>query len=175
MFKINPTEVPKLVASLFLGVIAGYILGWYFSPGQTSSPMVKPATCPVCQQNVTLPNVKNKLADIAISDSGNILVSTPRPGDTITTPLLINGLVRAFENRVQVRLKNKTGVEVRKTGFTAKKGEMGTYIALSVDLVFAQPTVPGDGTLEVFTNSAKDGSEIDKVTIPVKFSTKAGK
>lgn len=159
------------IVSLFLGVLAGYVIGWYFAPTTTVSQLMEKsdvASPPVAATGM------EKLSDIAISESGNVLISTPRPGDTISTPLMINGLARAFENRVQVRLRNAEGVEVRKTSFSAKKGEVGTYIALAVDLVFAQPTVPQDGTLEVFTIAPKDGSEVDKVIIPIKFAQHGG-
>ena len=165
--------MPILLTVLFAGIFAGYILGWYFSPSQI--PKAQVATS---QENQTSPSsspaVAAKLPDVTISDSGELIVSTPRPGDTITTPIKINGLVRAFENRVGMRLKNQEGVVVRETKFTAKQGEIGTYIALGVDFTFAQPTVPQDGTFEIFTFSAQDGSEINKVTIPVKFAQHGG-
>lgn len=161
-----------MLSVLFTGVFAGYILGWYYSPTADKQNIIIKTTGNTA---IIAPTSSvNKLDGIMISDSGNVLVSVPRPGDTITTPLIINGLVRAFENRVQVRLKNKDGIEVRRTSFTAKKGEVGTYIALSVDLTFAQPTVPQDGVLEVFTLAPKDGSEVDKVSIPIKFAAHGG-
>src|SRR3990167_11356961 len=121
-----------LIGALFTGVFAGYILGWYFSPQQTTQTQ-KQTQQPT--QSQTSPAAKAaKLNDISVSDSGELLISTPRPGDTITTPLKINGLVRGFENRVGMRLKNKDGVVVRETTFTAKSGEIGTFIALAADM-----------------------------------------
>lgn len=161
--------VSLLIGAVFAGVFGGYILGWYFSPKQTTQ--VQPAAK---QSQAQTGSSVPKLADITIADSGELLISTPRPGDTITTPLKVNGLVRGFENRVGIRLKNKDGIVVRETTFTAKTGEIGTFIALAADTKFAQPTIPGDGTFEAFTFSAKDGSEINKVVIPVKFAAHGG-
>ena len=170
IFKVEKQQIPMLLAVVFAGVFAGYILGWYFSPSKVNQNVQNQ---PIVQTSPT-PAASSKLPDVAISDSQELIISTPRPGDTITTPIKINGLVRAFENRVGMRLKNQDGVVVRETKFTAKQGEIGTYVALGVDFTFAQPTVPQDGTFEVFTFSARDGSEINKVTIPVKFAQHGG-
>jgi len=160
--------VLMLIGSLFVGVFCGYILGWYFSPQQAT--LVKQTTNENGQVQASPSPAVEKFKDISVSDSGELLISTPRPGDTITTPLKVNGLARGFENRVGMRLKNQDGIVVRETKFTAKQGEIGTFISLGVDMIFAQPTVPGDGTFEAFTFSAKDGSEINKVTLPIKFA-----
>ena len=147
-----------LLAVVFAGVFAGYILGWYFSPSKVNQNVQNQ---PIVQTSPT-PAASSKLPDVAISDSQELIVSTPRPGDTITTPIKINGLVRAFENRIGMRLKNQDGVVVRETKFTAKQGEIGTYIALGVDFTFAQPTVPQDGTFEIFTFSSPSPIQIKK-------------
>lgn len=166
-FITNPV---KLLIALFVGLFCGYILGWYFGPQTSEKSQLVSQTENQPDTNPT----PFKLPDIEISESGELLISTPRPGDTISTPLKVNGLVRGFENRVGLRLKNQDGVVVRETKFTAKQGEIGTFISLGVDMTFAQPTVPGDGTFEAFTFSAKDGSEINKVTIPIKFASHGG-
>lgn len=170
MFAIEKQQIPMLLAAVFGGVFVGYILGWYFSPKQINQPQVQ--TQQQIQASPT--SAAPKLSDIVVATSGELLISTPRPGDTITTPLKVNGLVRGFENKVGMRLKNKDGVVVRETKFTAKQGEIGTFISLGADMIFAQPTVPGDGTFEAFTFSAKDGSEINKVVIPIKFAADGG-
>jgi len=170
IFKVETQQIPVLLSVVFAGVFAGYILGWYFSPNKVNQNVQNQPTV----QASPSPATASKLSDVTISDSGELIISTPRPGDTITTPIKINGLVRAFENRVGMRLKNQDGTVVRETKFTAKQGEIGTYIALGADFTFAQPTVPQDGTFELFTFSARDGSEINKVIIPVKFAQHGG-
>ena len=170
IFNVERQKIPILLAAVFAGIFAGYILGWYFSPNKVNQNVQNQ---PTVQASPT-PGASSKLPDVAISDSQELIISTPRPGDTITTPIKINGLVRAFENRVGMRLKNQDGVVVRETKFTAKQGEIGTYISLGVDFTFAQPAVPQDGTFEIFTFSARDGSEINKVIIPVKFAQHGG-
>src|SRR3990167_10014559 len=140
MFAIEKQQMPTLLTVLFIGIFAGYILGWYFSPNNVNQTVQNQPTV----QASPSPEVSSKLSDVAISDSGEIIISTPRPNDTITTPIKVNGLARAFENQVGMRLKNQDGVVVRETKFTAKQGEIGTYIALGVDFTFAEPTVPQD-------------------------------
>src|SRR3990167_4119342 len=170
LFQVERKNIPTFLAILFAGIFAGYIFGWYFSPNNVNQTIQNQPTV----QASPSPEVASKLSDVAISDSGEVIISTPRLGDTITTPIKVNGLVRAFENQVGMRLKNQDVVVVRETKFTAKQGEIGTYIALGADFTFAQPTVPQDGTFELFTFSARDGSEINKVIIPVKFAQHGG-
>ena len=142
IFQLEKHQIPTLLAAVFVGVFAGYILGWYFSPNNVNQNVQNQ---PIVQASPSLA-ASSKLSDVTISDSGEIIISTPRPNDTITTPIKVNGLVRAFENRVGMRLKNQEGIVVRETKFTAKQGDIGTYIALGVYFTFAQPTVPQDGT-----------------------------
>src|SRR3989344_1028170 len=105
LFQVEKHQIPTLLAAVFAGVFAGYILGWYFSPNKVNQTVQSQPTV----QASPSPEASGKLSDVTISDSGELVISTPRPGDTITTPIQVNGLVRAFENRVGARLKNKDG------------------------------------------------------------------
>jgi hypothetical protein len=75
----------------------------------------------------------------SLSAEANIVVTQPHSGDEIGLPLVIKGEARVFENTFSYRLLDEDEPKGKK------------------------------GILEVFDYSAKDGAEIDKVSIPVLF------
>ncbi|MDI6709422.1 MAG: Gmad2 immunoglobulin-like domain-containing protein [Thermoanaerobacterales bacterium] len=96
-----------------------------------------------------------------------IWVTSPRPGDKVESPLKVQGSARVFEGAVSLRLTGDDGQKLAETCTTAAAGapERGDFTA---ELTFSAP-MGGQGRLEVFWNSPRDGSELDKVQIPVKF------
>ncbi|MFC1630267.1 Gmad2 immunoglobulin-like domain-containing protein [Patescibacteria group bacterium] len=98
----------------------------------------------------------------------NITVSSPVEGEEIGLPLIIKGEARVFEGTVNIRLREKSG-DVLVEGFTTAKAEdVGQFGPFKKELSYPIPKEL-EGALEVFQISAKDGSEIDKVVIPVLF------
>ncbi len=102
------------------------------------------------------------------SASGNISVSTPKPNTVVSSPLIVEGLERTFEQNVVVRLKDAGDRELAKVAVTGTAPDAGIHGPYRAELTFETPATK-TGTLEVFQGSPKDGSEIDKVTIPVRF------
>jgi|GEM_PF-723080 len=103
--------------------------------------------------------------DISMVYEPIIWLITPKPGQTVSSPLRIAGNALIFEATVSYRLTDSKG-KVLAEGFTmADKGapERGDF---DVTIEFS-PTSAGSGQLEVFEISMKDGSEVNKVTIPV--------
>ena len=103
-----------------------------------------------------------------VSQSGNIKVSQPQPESLISSPLLIKGQAKVFENTFQMVLKDADGKEVVKKTVTATAPDAGQFGDFDELLLFDNPKTD-KGTLEVFDLSAKDGAVQDLVTIPVKF------
>lgn len=103
----------------------------------------------------------------------NLVVAVPEAGATVTSPLLVSGFARAFENAFAWRIKDAAGGE-RASGFgLAEAEEPGTYGPFRLEIFIPALAEPAF-TLELFTNSAKDGSEQDLVSIPLNLlSTKA--
>lgn len=98
---------------------------------------------------------------------GNIVVDSPRSGDSISSPVKIEGKARVFENMFNYRLKDSDGTVLDYGSITAIEPDPSNYGKFSINIDF---NPKGDnGTLEVFDYSAKDGSEIDMVSIPLKF------
>lgn len=102
-------------------------------------------------------------------NSSNIHISTPIQGDTITSPVKISGEVRVFENQFNIRVKDSDGKVLVEESAMGSNGDMGQFNPFEKDVAYSTPSTP-EGTIEVFDYSAKDGTEIDKVTIPIKFS-----
>lgn len=106
----------------------------------------------------------------AVTASTNITVSSPRPNQVISSPLIISGTARTFEGTVNYRLKNSVGEIIKEGNTIAASPEMGQFGPYSAALKFNTPVYTIIGTLEVFQYSAKDGTPIDMVIIPIMFS-----
>lgn len=102
------------------------------------------------------------------SESGNTVVTSPMDGDAIGDPVTVTGRAIAFESTFNLRVKDAAGNILKETSAMTNAPGMGEFGDFSVTLDYATPSTP-TGTIEVFQYSAKDGSEIDKVIIDVKF------
>lgn len=100
----------------------------------------------------------------------NIRVTKPAVNASAGLPLVVSGEARVFENTVNIRVRNANGTELVETVTTADAPDVGQYGAFSASVNYPAPGTT-NGTVEVFTLSAKDGAEIDKVIIPVTFAT----
>lgn len=98
----------------------------------------------------------------------NIIVTQPRPNTDVGLPLTISGEARVFENSVNIRLRNASGTELVEVVTTATATSTGQYGAFTASVTYPAPGTQ-TGTVEVFTLSAQDGSEIEKVIIPITF------
>jgi hypothetical protein len=104
------------------------------------------------------------------SPEGNIVVYTPSQGDEIGPTLKVTGKARVFENQLSYRLSDSTGLELVEGNTYADAPDVGQYGIFEVSTVYKTPRA-GQGVLEVFVYSAKDGSEAEKLSIPISFST----
>lgn len=102
----------------------------------------------------------------------NITVAQPAVNATIGLPATISGQARVFESTVHIRIRNGNGTELVEVTTTANAPDAGQYGPFSAAVHYPAPTTQ-TGTVEVFNISAKDGSEINKVIIPVRFATVA--
>lgn len=102
-----------------------------------------------------------------VSESGNIKVSQPLPLQTVSSPLAVRGEARVFENNVEYRLTESDGTVLAEGFATAQAPDIGQFGPFEATIGFNTETEVG--TLEVFSTSPKDGSEINKVTIPLIF------
>lgn len=96
----------------------------------------------------------------------DIMVSSPQKDQKVASPLVVEGMARAFEGTVQITLRNERGEVVGRSFATAQQPEIdqpGPFIrAVAFD---AQP---GERlTLEVYESSAADGLPIHMVKVPL--------
>jgi nucleoid-associated protein YgaU len=93
-------------------------------------------------------------------------VRQPQPFDLVDDPVEVCGVGTAFEGTFAARVRDGNGAEI--TQVTINAGGTGTWANYHTTLATGVPATP-QGTLEVFEFSAKDGSEINKVVVPLTF------
>ncbi len=93
-----------------------------------------------------------------------ILVESPALGATVTSPLRVAGTANVFEAVFQVQLVEDGAVIVdQRVQATSGTGTRGTF-----DVTISSPSGhAGRGSLVVFEKSAKDGSPVNVVKIPI--------
>lgn len=95
-----------------------------------------------------------------------IFVEGPTPGETVTSPLRLWGTANVFEASFVVRVKDVNGNVVIEEPVMATSGT-GTRGTFDVPIVYPDAAAP-IGSVTVYESSAKDGSEINVVEIPVR-------
>lgn len=102
----------------------------------------------------------------------NITVDFPKKNETLNFPFEIKGSARVFENTANVRIIDKTTNEYLYEGIiTTDSKEMGEFgeFAKTIGYFYNMPESE-DIIIEVLWFSPKDGSELDKVSIPIKVN-----
>jgi hypothetical protein len=97
-----------------------------------------------------------------------ILVESPLPFAQASSPLRIRGTANTFEAMFRVNVTDGEGLIVydQPAKATSGTGTRGTF-----DITAAFEVVrPGLGEVIVFENSARDGSPINIVEIPIRLS-----
>ncbi len=105
--------------------------------------------------------------DLANVNEPAIWVTSPATGQVITSPVEISGSARVFEATVNYRLKDAQGTVLAEGHANASQGAPGRG-DFKGQLAFATSGA-GKGQLEVFEVSMKDGSDQNKVVIPVEW------
>jgi len=96
-----------------------------------------------------------------------IKVTSPKPNGTIKSPVKVAGQAAVFEAVLKIRVKDAANlVLAEKTVMTSEGQKMSPF---SAKITYKKPSRP-KGTIEFFTNSPKDGSETNKLIIPVTFN-----
>lgn len=96
-----------------------------------------------------------------------IIVHHPTPFDIVHNPVHVAGYSTAFEGTVIVRLRDGNDTVLTSKFFTG--GANGEYAAFRTNIGLAHEPATRNGFLEVFEESAKDGSPINLVQIPIVY------
>jgi hypothetical protein len=97
-----------------------------------------------------------------------ILVESPLPGQTVTSPFHATGSADTFEARYGYRLRGADDSVLAEGRGSATSGT-GTRGTFDQAVSYGDASGGGTGTLELFELSAKDGSEINLVSVPVEL------
>lgn len=108
------------------------------------------------------------LSSSAETVNANVVVTDPVPNAEVTSPLTIRGRARVFENVFNYRLRDADGKVLVSGHSMANAPDVGMFGPFEVTLEFTKPKGT-TGTLEVYSLSAKDGSEMNVVRMPVVF------
>ncbi len=96
-----------------------------------------------------------------------ILVERPTPGDEVASPLRITGSANTFEATFIAEVHDAAGATLQRKTITATSGS-GTRGTFDATLTFTAPREEM-GALVVYESSARDGSPINVVSIPIKL------
>jgi hypothetical protein len=109
--------------------------------------------------------------------SNNIVLYSPRKDEHVGQEFTITGKARVFENVVSIRLRDKlSGASYGQTQATTDATEAGQFGNFQASVSLSNPDLRSgqELLLEVYQSSARDGSEIDKVVVPIKFTPLGG-
>lgn len=126
--------------------------GWYIS---CTNKLLELEKCSSAQQKPTVA-------------AQNIEVSNPTPNQQLISPFKVEGRARVFENQVNIRVKSKDNNTLIAESVIVKSPEVGQWGDFSIEISY-DFSVTKEGFVEVYSTSAKDGSEENLVSIPVKF------
>lgn len=131
------------------------------------------------QKGFTLTAFGQKNADdsftasqIKIISSPAIIVYSPKENQIVGKSFEVQGVARVFENNFFIRLKNtRTGTQYVKTTTTTNAALPSRYgdFTLKIDINNEELKDSDPLLLELFQASSKDGSEVDKVSIPLVY------
>jgi hypothetical protein len=112
---------------------------------------------------------------VAATEPELVRLTTPAPGDTVTSPLALRGEARGtwyFEASFPVRLLDADGREIAVTYATAPGEWMTTeFVPLTSTVTFAAPPAGSAGTLVLVKDNPSDQRELDdERRIPVVFA-----
>lgn len=97
----------------------------------------------------------------------SIKVTSPKMNERIKSPVQVSGQAAIFEAEFNVRIKDNSGLILTETQIMTKEGQ--TMSPFSSKIKYKKPS-RSEGIVEIFDISAKDGSEINKISIPVTFA-----
>jgi hypothetical protein len=105
-----------------------------------------------------------------MSESGTMIVDAPREGQSVSNTVTVSGRAIAFESTVNIRICDSDGNELKETNTMTDAPDAGRFGEFNIDMFFDAPKT-ATGTVQVFEYSARDGSEINKVIVPVDFDS----
>jgi hypothetical protein len=97
----------------------------------------------------------------------NIQVTSPKPGQTVTSPVKLTGKAHAFEGNVAVTVTANVNGRDPELGTTAVTGGGDALRAFDGKVTYKRRT--GSGWVVFFTESAADGHVLEATIVPVRL------
>ncbi len=171
------TIIGGIVIVAIIGFTIGFLVRGIFTPRvstsgntiqRTQGPLIgtKQTPMPTPKGN-NQNNAPTIVPQAVVSNSGNIKVFAPFTNDLISNPFKLEGEARVFENVLNFRLSDVSGNIISEGNLTADAKDVGKFGKFEAKVEFSKTS--DVGTLEVFSLSPKDGSEINMVEIPLNF------
>lgn len=135
---------------------------------QTSTPT--PVNSSINVSNSSTSNTPTNTNTNIPTTSENISVTSPSANETVSNPIHVTGSARVFENVVSWRLKDSKGAVLTNGTTEAAAPDVGQFGDYDFWLVVPE-VLNANVTLEVFQASAKDGSDADLVSVPLKLES----
>ncbi len=100
----------------------------------------------------------------------NIVVTSPKSGDSVSNPITVTGKARVFENTFNYILRDSFGKKIYENFAMADAPDAGLFGDFTVKIPVPL-TATDNLTVEVFEYSAKDGSVVNLVKVPVQIDS----
>lgn len=113
---------------------------------------------------------KNEAVAPMPTPEANITVSSPKPNDKVSNPIIVKGQARVFENTFSYVLRDKAGNKLYENNAMTDAPDAGIFGNYTVKIP-VPVSAPKDLVVEVFEYSAKDGSVINLVRVPVELAS----
>lgn len=140
----------------------------YIAPENSGNQLENKPSQPFFPGNVDKPENGDEPGYINKDAQINILVDEPQPDTTLSSPFTVSGEARVFENNVRVQVTNLSGDVLIDEFATAHAPDVGQFGPFEITLSY-QFSATKEGYVEVFSESARDGSRENLVKIPVQF------
>lgn len=107
---------------------------------------------------------------LTVADAPSLVVTSPVNGSIVTSPLVVFGFGRTFEQSFAWRVRDAAGKVVRSGHAMTAAPEIGMYGPLRVEIIL--PAMAERAfSLEVYEPSAKDGKVTNLVSVPLTLLT----
>jgi len=158
-----------IVTAVAAGLVAGGgVYYWQKSIEKTpvSQPVAEPSAVPT--KSSATPAKSSAAPAATVKTSNDLLeVTSPIPNQKVTSPVKVSGKSNFFEAHTSIKVVDDNGKVLAHT-FATAGGWMDKLYPFSKSVHYDKPSSP-KGSVEVFEESAKDGSAVNKVSIPVTF------
>lgn len=98
------------------------------------------------------------------ADEETVVIDTPKPGDVVSSPLVIEGAAAAFEAVIQITLLDADGNTIIDQSDLTEEGQTLSPFDATISFVVDQETA---ACLQVYMHSPQDGSATNIAQVPL--------